>query len=95
MVTEGVLGWLQDGWAWVCSEFAPHADGDGTWIDSGIDGAIWIAGTLDSLGAWLPLRAIGAVMGAAFVAWLAAGGIVILRMILSLFTGGGGSVGVS
>lgn len=93
MITDSLLGWLQGGWSWLLEQFTPHADGDGTWIDSGVDGAMWIAGTLDSLGAWLPLGAIGGVLGAAFAAWLAAGGIVIVRMIASLLTGGGGSVG--
>jgi hypothetical protein len=52
-----------------------------------------VAGDVGAMGSWLPLVAISTVVAVMLSAWLAAGGVVIARMVLSLFTGGGGNVG--
>lgn len=44
-----------------------------------------------SMGVWFPWSLLGIVMGTVVVVWASAFGIKILRMVLSLFTGGGGS----
>jgi hypothetical protein len=77
-VWEALLGWLPA---------LPSFD----WMNAPV--VISVASDVAAMGSWLPLDAIATVVTVLVASWLAAGGIVIGRMFLSLFTGGGGNVG--
>jgi hypothetical protein len=89
MVTEAVLDLL--GAVWGAFLWLIPTPPDFSFIESPV--VMSVAGDVGAMGAWLPLVAISTVVAVMLAAWLSAGGIVIARMVLSLFTGGGGNVG--
>jgi hypothetical protein len=89
MVTEALLDVL--GAVWGALLWMIPVPPDFSWIETPV--VLSVANDVGSMGAWLPLVVIGTIVAAMFAAWLSAGGIVIARMVLSLFTGGGGNVG--
>lgn len=92
MVTDALLALLQALWSALLGTIP--TPGDASWVNSVGDGIAWLTVTLGSLGSWLPFGIIAGVVGSLMAAWLIAGGIVIVRMAVSLFTGGGGNVTV-
>jgi hypothetical protein len=93
VITDWLLGLAAAAWSGLLDLIpAPVATG---WAGSVTSGIAFLVSLLADMGSWLPLSLIGSVMASYLALWLVAGGIVIGRMALSLFTGGGGSVGVS
>jgi hypothetical protein len=89
VITSWILDLIADVWeAFLGAIPVPSED---SWV-SDISGSVsWVATTLSGLGAWIPFSLLGAVLGTVAVVWGVAVGIRIGRMVLSLFTGGGGA----
>lgn len=89
MITGWLLDLLAGAWAWLCESVpAPSQDG---WV-ADIPGAVtYIADLVGGLGAWVPLPLIVGIIGTLGIVWGSASGLKLGRMVLSLFTGGGGS----
>lgn len=65
------------------------------WLSSPDGALMTVFGGVYSMSVWFPTGLVMIVVGAAFLARLAGLGIKVARMVLSLFTGGGGNVGGS
>lgn len=89
MITSWILDLIADVWeAFLGAIPVPSAD---SWLSDLGSAVAWLQGTLVGLGAWIPFGLIGAVLGTLVSVWGVAVGIRIGRMVLSLFTGGGGA----
>lgn len=89
MITDTLSGWVTGAFGWLLGIIPAPPDTSGV-TNSG--GLTWLANLLDSVSAWLPLGAIASVLGLWAGCWLAACGVYVGRVVLNLFTGGGGSV---
>jgi len=89
MITSWILDLIADAWEALLGAIpVPSED---SWV-SDISGSVsWVSTTLSGLGAWIPFPLLGAVLGTVAIVWGVAVGIRIGRMVLSLFTGGGGA----
>jgi hypothetical protein len=89
MITASIL-WLAASLFQLVVSLIPVGDPPAWWGDlAGYLGTIW--GYCDQLGAWIPWSLAGTVVGAILDCLLVAMGIRVVRILLSLFTGGGGA----
>lgn len=93
MITDHLIAWVTGAMAWLVDTIPvpPQFPAAVTAANGVATVAAWVA----TLHEWVPLGLIGSLMVGYVGCWLIAGGIVLGRMALSLFTGGGGSVHVT
>lgn len=89
MITEALLNFFASIFDWLLGSLptieAPE------WLSSISSVAGTVFGYANSMGAWFPTGLAFAVAGTLVATWLIAFGIKAARLVLSLFTGGGGS----
>jgi hypothetical protein len=88
-----ITGWILDLIASVWESFLRSipVPSDDSWIADLGDAVAWVADQVANLGAWIPFSLIGGILVTLVSVWGVAVGIRIGRMVLSLFTGGGGA----
>lgn len=90
MILDAIFGFFQAGWSALLNAI-PVPESPGWWSTS-MSAVAWLITNVAKLGNWVPLSMIGSIITFIFTMWLTAGGIVIVRMGVSLFSGGGGTV---
>lgn len=90
MVTDTILTWLGNFVSWLVSIFP--APGEVDWFDGIASAMDTLQGWFDGVRNWFALDLLVLVVGAVFAAWGVHIAIKVIRILISHFTGGGGSV---
>ena len=88
MITDAILQFITDIFDWLLGTL-PHVEVP-TWLSSVSSFAGTVFGYANSMGVWFPSALVFTVVGTLLGVWLISYGIHVLRMIVSLFSGGGG-----
>lgn len=89
MIIEWLMGLAANLFDWMFSGLPPYTPPD--WI-TGLAGAVGqVFSVAGSMGVWFPAPLVLTILLALLTVWLISFGIKVIRLVVSLFTGGGGS----
>jgi len=88
MITDAIINFFGGIFDWLLGTLPTVAVPD--WLNSASSMAGTVFGFANSMGVWFPTGLAFTIAGTLVATWLIAGGVHVGRMVLSLFTGGGG-----
>ena len=89
MVVEFLMTVAANVFEWAFSGLPPYTPPD--WVGGIGSAAASVFGVAGSMGVWFPAQLVLTILAAMLAVWLVSFSVKVIRMAISLFTGGGGS----